>query len=79
MLYEMEQAGLEFDGQTLKIVDEINQAQLKVRRGDRGKVLQALWSLPEFAPGRFGAWKKKIEASIGEGGKGNADRAEWHS
>jgi len=77
LLNEMEQAGLEFDEETLSIVNEINQAQLKVRRGDRGSVLQALWSMPEFAPGKFRGWKEKIEASVEEQGTNNSDEVVW--
>jgi len=77
LLNEMEQAGLEFDDETLNIVNEINQAQLKVRKGDRGSVLQALWSMPEFAPGKFRDWKEKIQASIEEQGTGNSDEVVW--
>ena len=77
LLNEMEQAGLEFDEETLNIVDEINHAQLKVRKGDRGIVLQALWSLPEFAPGKFRGWKEKIQASVEEQGTDNSDEGAW--
>jgi hypothetical protein len=77
LLHEMEHAGLEFDEETLNIVNEINQAQLKVRKGDRGSVLQALWSMPEFAPGKFRDWKEKIQASIEEQGTGNSDEVVW--
>lgn len=64
LLNEMDQAGLEFDEETLNIINEINQMQLKVRRGDRGPALKALWSMPEFAPGKFKVWKEKIQASF---------------
>jgi Mtf2 family len=77
LLNEMEQAGLEFDEETLSIVNEINQAQLKVKRGDRGSVLQALWSMPEFAPGKFRGWKEKIQASVEEQGTNNSDEVAW--
>jgi hypothetical protein len=75
LLNEMDQAGLEFDEETLNIVNEINQAQLKVRRGDRGAVLQALWSMPEFAPGKFRGWKEKIQTSIEERGAESSEVA----
>ncbi len=79
LLNEMEQAGLEFDAETLDIVNQINQVQLKVRRGDRGSVLQALWTMPEFAPGKFRVWKEKIQASIeGRGTEGSDDTA-WRT
>jgi hypothetical protein len=77
LLNEMDQAGLEFDEETLNIVNEINQAQLKVRRGDRGAMLQALWSMPEFAPGKFRGWKEKIRASIEERGTESPDEVAW--
>jgi hypothetical protein len=79
LLNEMDQAGLEFDEETLNIVNEINQAQMRVRRGDRGSVLQALWSMPEFAPGKFRGWKEKIQASIEEQGTDNHDEVAWRT
>jgi hypothetical protein len=77
LLNEMEQAGLEFDEETLNIVNEIYHAQLKVRKGDRGSVLQALWSMPEFAPGKFRGWKEKIQASVEEQEADNSDKVAW--
>lgn len=77
LLNEMEQAGLKFDEETLNIVNEISQAQLKVRKGDRGSVLQALWAMPEFAPGKFKGWKEKIQASVEEQGTDNSDEVAW--
>jgi len=79
LLSEMDQAGLEFDEETLNIVNEINQAQLKVRRGDRGAVLQALWSMPEFAPGKFREWKERIQAAIDERETENSEEVAWRT
>jgi Mtf2 family len=77
LLAEMDQAGLDLDEETLSIVNEINQMQLRVRRGDKGPALQALWSMPEFAPGKFKAWKKKIQDLMEERNFDASDELAW--
>lgn len=67
LLNEMEQFGLNWDRETWDIVDNITRLQKAVRDGDRGVALKALWTLPEFAPGRFKPWKNKIEQTLAEG------------
>lgn len=66
LLSEIEQSGLNFNRETLDIIDDITRMQGRILRGDRGPVLKALWSLPEFAPGKFGYWQKKITKMLDE-------------
>lgn len=77
LLSEMDQAGLEFDEETLSVVNEITQMQIRVRRGDKGRVLQALWSMPEFAPGKFKVWGDKIQASLDERKTDPSNEVAW--
>jgi hypothetical protein len=64
LLYEMEQSGLTFNKETFDIVDDICKMQTRILRGDRGTTLQALWTLPEFAPGKFTPWFRKIQRAL---------------
>jgi hypothetical protein len=73
LLTEMEQGALDFDGETLAIVDEVDSMQREAVRGDNGPSLQALWSMPEFAPGKFEEWKVKIAASLDGRGSNFSD------
>lgn len=66
LLSEIEQSGLNFNRETLDIVEDIRNMQIRILRGDRGETLKALWSLPEFAPGKFGFWQKKITKMLNE-------------
>lgn len=66
LLSEMEQSGLNFNKETLEIVDDIMRMQGRILRGDRGATLKTLWSLPEFTPGKFGYWQKKITKMLTE-------------
>jgi hypothetical protein len=66
LLSEMEQFGLNFNRETLDIIDDITRMQGRILRGDRGPTLKALWSLAEFAPGKFGYWQKKITKMLNE-------------
>jgi len=68
LLSEMEQSGLNFNEETLEIVEDIRTMQARIARGDRGETLKALWSLPEFAPGKFAHWRKKIASMLTESG-----------
>lgn len=79
LLNEMDQAGLEFDAETFGIVNDIHSMQARVRRGDKGPVLQALWSMPEFASGKFKPWKDKIQASLEERDPEGSEEAAWKS
>ena len=67
LLYEMVQSGLRFNRETLEIVENIMRMQSRVAKGDRGMALQLLWSMPEFAPGRFRYWQHKITKMLSEG------------
>jgi len=69
LLTEMERSGLDFGKETLEVIQDIIGLQSKIARGERGKTLRLLWSLPEFAPNRFRAWKEQVEAAIGEGAR----------
>jgi len=64
LLSEMEQVGLDFDEETLDIVTDIHKMQMRTRRGLHGEHLQILWSLPEFASGKFKDWRAKIQESL---------------
>lgn len=64
LLSEMEHSGIEFDHETLDIVQDIQRTQISVRKGEKGSAIQALWSLPEFAPNKFKIWQDKIGGDI---------------
>jgi len=64
LLREMEQAGLDFDEETLRIVIDISRMQMSTRSGLNGQHLQTLWLLPEFATGKFKVWEAKIQESL---------------
>jgi Mtf2 family len=71
LLIEMEQSGLEFDAETLAVVEKIAHMQRDVLYGDSRSSLKELWSMPEFVPGKFEEWKGKIQASLTGEGSGN--------
>lgn len=77
LLEEMEQGGLDFDAETLSIVHEINGMQFRAVRGDKGPVVQALWSLPEFAPGKFRVWRERIRVAMEDRGSEGSDEGGW--
>ncbi len=64
LLSEMEQVGLDFDDETLDIVTDIHRTQMRTRKGLNGDHLQILWTLPEFATGKFRDWRSKIQESL---------------
>ena len=66
LLSEMEESGLNFNNETLDIISDIMRMQRRILNGERGDTLKALWRLPEFAPGRFVYWHKKIKRMISE-------------
>lgn len=66
LLSEMEESGLSFNRETLEIVDDIIRMQGRIWKGERGATLKALWSLPEFAPGKFRYWRNKITRMLDE-------------
>ncbi|KAL3426132.1 hypothetical protein PVAG01_02923 [Phlyctema vagabunda] len=65
LLSEIEESGLEHDGETLQVITEICNMQKKVQAGRRGYTLRNLWTLPEFAPAKFEHWRMKIQQAIG--------------
>lgn len=68
LLTEMDQAGLDFDAETLDILRDINRMQIKIKNENPNSAIRQLWSLPEFKTGRLREWQAKIEASIEERG-----------
>jgi hypothetical protein len=77
LLIEMDAAGLDLDSGTLSIVNDIIRMQIKARNGHRGQAIMALWSMPEYVPGKFMAWKGKIEKQIDERGQEMARDLAW--
>ena len=74
LLIEMDQFGLSWDKETLGVVEQIIKIQAAVADGKRGVALKALWSLPEFAPGRFNRWRNKIAPTLVEGSRHDTPR-----
>ncbi|KAH6721185.1 hypothetical protein BKA61DRAFT_152740 [Leptodontidium sp. MPI-SDFR-AT-0119] len=66
LLGDMERAALEFDEDTLSIVRDVANLQLRIYWGEKGRAMQALWAMPEFAPNGFRTWRDKIVKSIME-------------
>ncbi|RDW73758.1 hypothetical protein BP5796_07200 [Coleophoma crateriformis] len=66
LLAEMEAAGLDHDAETLRIVNDICETQEGVREGEKGRTLQVLWTMPEFAPKEFLMWREKIQRALSE-------------
>ncbi|QSZ28805.1 hypothetical protein DSL72_003310 [Monilinia vaccinii-corymbosi] len=61
LLREMEDAGLEFDSETLEVVTDILKVRAFVWKGTGGLKKMALWSLPEFKKSRhLEVWREKI-------------------
>lgn len=77
LLNEMEQFGLSWDEETWDIIDHITKMQKAVRDGDRGVALKALFTLPEFASGRFKPWRNKIGQTLVEENTDNASRLSY--
>lgn len=66
LLTEMEQSALDWDSHTLEIISTIDATQKSALRGERGRELNTLWSLPAFAPSSFGGWREKIRQALME-------------
>ncbi|CZR57574.1 uncharacterized protein PAC_07463 [Phialocephala subalpina] len=66
LMYEMEASALDMDEETLTIVHDVMKMQASVKNSERGQAVQALWSMPEFAPLRFTSWRDRIKTSIRE-------------
>jgi len=64
LLTEMEQSALDWDKHTLEIISTIDATQKSALRGERGRELNILWSLPAFAPSSFGGWREKIKQAM---------------
>ncbi|KAI9049403.1 hypothetical protein LZ554_006437 [Drepanopeziza brunnea f. sp. 'monogermtubi'] len=66
LLSEMEDAALDFDEDTYKIVRDIVKLQTSILRGEKGTALFALWRMPEFERHRFPKWHAKIREAVRE-------------
>lgn len=66
LMYEMEASALDTDEETLAIVHDVLKMQASVKNHERGQAVQALWSMPEFAPRRFTSWRDRIKNSMHE-------------
>lgn len=66
LLKEMEQSGLDWDDETLGIVEDIVLMQKTALNGSKGPTMKVLWTFPEFAPGVFDFWRKKIRKALQE-------------
>ncbi|RDL31842.1 uncharacterized protein BP5553_09244 [Venustampulla echinocandica] len=80
-LEEMEVSAVGLDEETLEIVDNILRTHKKVTSGERGPVIQALWSMPEFSAAKFKFWRTKISTAIGarDGFGENAPVVRYHA
>ncbi|KAF4628028.1 hypothetical protein G7Y89_g10126 [Cudoniella acicularis] len=63
-LNEMEQSAVDQDEETLEIINSILVMQQQVRRGFRGPVIKALWSMPQFSQANFLFWRNRIASAI---------------
>ncbi|KHJ33854.1 hypothetical protein EV44_g2069 [Erysiphe necator] len=61
LLEEMEMSSLEMNHETLDIVVQLSRVQDRVRQGSQGLGMSFLWSLPNFARGKFGPWRDYIK------------------
>jgi Mtf2 family len=66
LLAEMENSALEVDDETLGIVLDVIKAQRSIHAGAKGPAIRALWSMPEFARGKFEFWRDRIRRAIYE-------------
>lgn len=60
LLQEMEDAAVDFDYDTYKIVSNVARIQTMILRGEKGAALQTLWKMPEFERYRIRDWAEKI-------------------
>ncbi|KUJ14790.1 uncharacterized protein LY89DRAFT_122347 [Mollisia scopiformis] len=66
LMREMEQSALDMDEETLTIAQDVMKMQASVTSLERGEAVKALWTMPEFAPRKFGSWREKIASGIEE-------------
>lgn len=78
ILSEMENSGLDFDRETLDIVQGIQRMRDRVNEGERGEVVKALFAA-RFAPisKLFAGWERKISTEVIERGKEFERRLMW--
>lgn len=78
LLLEMENSGLEFDEETLKIVRGIRRTRLAVMEGEKGDVWKVLFSQrwPPFAR-TFTLWERKIKDEVAARSKELERRLGW--
>ncbi|KAI9745936.1 MAG: hypothetical protein M1818_000617 [Claussenomyces sp. TS43310] len=79
LLTEMDQAGLDFDADTLSIVKEINRMQFRINSEDGDKAIKQLWSMPEYKSGTFQEWQAMIETTLDERAMALAQDLTWKS
>jgi hypothetical protein len=66
LLREMDQSGLDWDDETLEIIEDVARTRRLIARGDRGLALKALWSLSAFAPDGITYWRHTIRRALEE-------------
>ncbi|ELR08235.1 hypothetical protein VC83_04532 [Pseudogymnoascus destructans] len=68
LLEEMEESGLELDEETLDVVTDIQQMQARYLFSREQKAqrtpIHLLWTMNEFAPGRFKSWQIRIRDTL---------------
>ncbi|KFY00343.1 hypothetical protein O988_03346 [Pseudogymnoascus sp. VKM F-3808] len=68
LLGEMEESGLELDEETLDVVSDIQQMQVRYLFSREQKEMRTpihlLWTMNEFAPGKFRGWQTKIRDTL---------------
>lgn len=68
LLEEMEESGLELDEETLDVVTDIQQMQVRYLFSREQKAqrtpIHLLWTMNEFAPGRFKSWQTRIRDTL---------------
>lgn len=68
LLEEMEESGLELDEETLDVVTDIQQMQARYLFSREQKAqrtpIHLLWTMNEFAPGKFRSWQTRIRDTL---------------
>jgi hypothetical protein len=66
LLLEMENAGLEFDHETLEVLDKIRRQGERILRGERGELLKRVWELDSIMSGwtTVVGWMPKVKERL---------------
>ncbi|KAI0999233.1 hypothetical protein K3495_g8966 [Podosphaera aphanis] len=64
LLEEMELSSIVINQETLDIVYHLGKMQDKIRKGSQGFGISILWSLPNFARGKFGPWRDYLKEAL---------------